>query len=204
MTVWDGADPRGRVTAHSQCSLQQPQAYGDAGLASRAVPECTEPGHLHQGCGVLGRVGPDQQEGGARSHPCSRGHACGRGHAARNTRTPGEQLPGPPSRLCSRSLPQVSARLAPPWAWATPVPLQPQALLTGQVAHGGPRRPHRRPPSSAPWASQEQSVRKCASTSGADIGPWLAGQAERQEARRTVGQSRPEARGRHQPSRPPH
>lgn len=41
-------------------------------------------------------------------------------------------------------------------------------------------------------------------TSGADTGPWLAGQAERQEARRTVGQSQPEARGHHQPLRPPH
>lgn len=47
------------------CFLQQPQACGDTRLASRAVPECTGPGHLHQGCGFPGRVGPGQLGGRA-------------------------------------------------------------------------------------------------------------------------------------------
>lgn len=117
---------------------------------------------------------------------------------ARNTRTPGSNCPAHTSRLCSRSIPEVSARLGPPRAWATPVPPQPQA-------------PPHRPGGSWRPTPATQSVRKCASsstastpTSGADTGPWLAGQAERQVARTTVGQSRPEAQGRHQPSRPPH
>lgn len=60
------ADPRGHMTALPRaCFLQQPQACGDTGLASRAVPECTGPGHLHQGCGFPGRVGPGQLGGRA-------------------------------------------------------------------------------------------------------------------------------------------
>lgn len=122
-------------------------------------------------------------EGGARSHPCACTCACGRGHADRDTRMPGEQLPGPTSRLCSRSRPRASAQLGP----------QPRAP---PHRPGGSRRPTpaMQAPTftSAPRAFQERSVKKCASghtpstPRQADTGRWLAGQAQRPEAGQTV------------------
>lgn len=71
----------------------------------------------------------------------------------------GSNCPAHTSRLCSRSPPKCLHG----WAHHGPgprlCPRSPRPLLTGQVAQGGPRRPRRRPPPSAPWASQEQSVR---------------------------------------------
>lgn len=171
-----------RGPTSTACFLQQPWAYEGTGLASRAVPECSEPDLLHQGCGFLGRVGPDQRgERGGLPSVCvwartrSQEHSDARGATAQ---------PTPLGSLLTVT--SQSAQLGPPWAWATPGPHRShEPLLTCQVAHGGPCRPRRRPLSSQPPGPSKSKVLKNVlpatqpphPTSGAGTGPWLAYQA---------------------------
>lgn len=123
-------------------------------------------------------------------------------------RCQGSNCPAHTSRLCSRSLPEVSARLGPPRAWATPMPpaapgpSSPARWL--MEAHAGHTGAHLHQLPGPPKSKVLRNVLPAPQPPPRHPRTQAPGQAGRQEARRTVGQSRPKARGRHQPSRPPH
>lgn len=72
------------------CSPERPRAT-ETELALGAVPECTEPGHLLQGRGLLGRVGPGQRGGQGSLPPCQ----AARGRGQEYCQKPGVCLPSP-------------------------------------------------------------------------------------------------------------